>query len=143
MFRTVRCSGGPRRAVRGLPLLLLLLAAAIAGCGDADENPYPVRASVARQTLEAALELWKSGQPISAAQQQNPPIVVQDLDWMAEAKLKSFSVIGEGTEVGANLSVAVTLELVDSSGKASQRDVWYLVGTDPALTVFRDMFHSE
>lgn len=103
--------------------------------------PNTVRPDLAKDTLIEALTAWKDGSTIDALQTQSPAIVVQDTDWSAGKKLKAFTLQGDGKAVGANLSIEVELTLVDSSGETSKPRVWYLVGTDPALTVFRDMFH--
>jgi hypothetical protein len=101
-----------------------------------------VRPDLAKDTLILALTDWKNGVEVpDLLQARTPPIVVQDMDWSAGTKLQEFELQGEGKSVGANLSIEVQLTLVDSAGKSTQQKVWYLVGTDPALTVFRDMFH--
>lgn len=126
-------------AVRQL-LHVTVLAICSVGCSDG-ANPYPVRSDVARQTLETALDAWKAGNEPSKLRDDNPTIVVQDLDWSAGTQLTAYELVNEGKAVGANLSIEVRLELKDKAGKVSQKSVWYLVGTDPSLTVFRDMFH--
>jgi|GEM_PF-458162 len=124
---------------RGIALLLTC-AGFVAGCSEA--HPVdPVRPEIARETLEAVLTAWKEDRTAESLQQQSPAIVVQDVDWMTGAKLTSFRLIDAGKVVGANLSIEVELSLIDSQGKSKVQNVWYLVGTDPALTVFRDMFH--
>jgi L-alanine-DL-glutamate epimerase-like enolase superfamily enzyme len=120
--------------------LLLMCASLLAGCGETHPND-PVRPEIARETLEAALTAWKEDRTAESLQQQSPAIVVQDADWMTGARLTSFRLLDDGKVVGANLSIEVELNLVDPQGKSRVRNVWYLVGTDPALTVFRDMFH--
>lgn len=100
-----------------------------------------VRPDLAKDTLITALTAWKDGKKIDAMQSENPAIVVQDMDWTAGKQLKEFALQSDGKAVGANLSIEVELSLADASGKISKPKVWYLVGTDPALTVFRDMFH--
>ena len=118
----------------------MLLAIISVGCSDSG-NPYPVRPDVARQTLQTALDAWKSGTDLGKLREADPQIVVQDLDWSAGTELTAYEIVGEGKAVGANLSVEVHLQLKDKSGGTTQKSVWYVVGTDPALTVFRDMFH--
>jgi hypothetical protein len=126
--------------IRRIALLLMIYSGFLAGCSDT--HPLdPVRPEIARETLEAALTAWKKDRTAESLQQQSPAIVVQDADWMAGSRLTSFRVIDDGKVVGANLSIEVELNLIDSQGKNSVKNVWYLVGTDPALTVFRDMFH--
>ncbi len=119
---------------------IVILAFISSGCFG-QSAPDTVRPDLAKDTLIKALTAWKDGSKIDALQTQSPAIVVQDMDWSAGAQLKEFSLQGDGKAVGANLSIEVELTLVDSSGKTSKPKVWYLVGTDPALTVFRDMFH--
>ena len=117
-----------------------ILAIGIVGCsgGSAIDS---VRPDLARETLIKALSAWKDGSKVDALQSQAPSVVVQDMDWSAGKQLKEFSLQGDGKAVGANLSIEVELTLQDAVGKISKSKVWYLVGTDPALTVFRDIFH--
>jgi hypothetical protein len=112
------------------PLVLLLLA----GCADAPVAK-PVEPDKARQTLRATLDAWKAGRPIDSLQADTPPVVAQDFDWMAGAKLDAYEVLGDGTPKDANLWVPVKLTL---KGKGT-KTVNYVVGTDIKLTVFRAM----
>jgi hypothetical protein len=124
-----------------LPMLLILsLSVPTAGCSGTSGNDA-VRPDVAKETLIAALTAWMAGELPESLKTRSPAIVVQDMDWSAGHKLQDFELQGEGKSVGANLSIEVQLTLVDTEGKSSQQEVWYLVGTDPALTVFRDMLH--
>ena len=121
-------------------MFVALLVVCVVGCFGAN-SPEAVRPELAKQALITALTAWKDGSEIDVLQSQSLAIVVQDMDWSAGKQLKEFTLQGDGTAVGANLSIEVELILADSSGKTSNPKVWYLVGTDPALTVFRDMFH--
>jgi hypothetical protein len=100
-----------------------------------------VRPDLAKETLITALSAWKDGKTMDVLQSQSPAIVVQDMDWTAGKQLQEFALQGDGKPVGANLSIEVELTFGDTSDEMSQQKVWYLVGTDPALTVFRDMLH--
>ena len=120
--------------------LFLTLCLHCAGCSR-KSGRYPVRPDTARTTLVSALTGWKAGLTPEALREQSGGIVVQDLDWLGGAKLQDFELLSDGTPVGANLSVEVRLELLDAENRTVSRRVWYLVGTDPALTVFRDVFH--
>ena len=124
-----------------LKLSAVLLAVSFAGCSG-ESSTDSVRPDLAKETLIKALSAWKDGGKVDALQSQAPPIVVQDMDWSAGKQLQEFSLQGDGKSVGANLSIEVELTLQDAAGKTSKSKVWYLVGTDPALTVFRDMLHQ-
>lgn len=121
-------------------LSAVFLVVSFVGCsgGTAVDS---VRPDLAKETLIKALSAWKDGSKVDALQSQTPSIVVQDMDWSAGKQLKEFSLEGDGKAVGANLSIEAELTLQDAAGRTSKSKVWYLVGTDPALTVFRDMFH--
>ena len=110
------------------------------GCSGLSGNDT-VRPDIAKETLMTALTAWKGGAALDQMQARSPAIVVQDVDWSAGTKLQDFELQGDGKSVGANLSIEVQLTLVDTAGKSSKQKVWYLVGTDPALTVFRDLLH--
>ena len=69
-------------------------------------------------------------------------MTVQDFDWAAGAKLIDYQVIDDGKAYDANLRVQVKLTLSNpgkDKGKAAEKTVWYVVGTSPSVTVFRDM----
>lgn len=120
-------------------LLLIPGTALLAGCES--RNPvFEVRPDQARTTLIAALDGWKVGRTIEDMKAENPSIVVQDVDWMGGQSLEDYELLGDGKPMGANLSIEVRLKLKDPAGKVTEKNVWYLVGTDPVLTVFRDMF---
>lgn len=120
--------------------LLPLIMVAVAGCsGSGQETVQP---DLAKETLQTTLTAWKSGETPDQLQSRTPAIVVQDMEWTAGAKLQDFVLYGDGKAIGANLSIEVELTLVDAKGKSTKPKVWYLVGTDPALTVFRDMLHQ-
>jgi hypothetical protein len=106
------CSGGPRAA----PV-------------------YPARA---REALHTALESWKKGDRIEALKSGSPSIVAQDFDWMAGHRLVAYEVTGEGKDDDANLRIPVRLTVRTAQGKEVKKSVSYVVGTSPAVTVFRE-----
>ena len=70
-------------------------------------------------------------------------MTVQDFDWAAGAKLIDYQLVDDGKAQDANLTVQVKLTLSDPAkdkGKTTEKKVWYLVGTSPSVTVFRDAF---
>jgi hypothetical protein len=110
----------------------------LSGCSNGNGHAAPVEPLRARQALNTALESWKKGEPIEALKSGSPPIVAQDFDWMAGAKLVSYEVVGAGKDDDANLRIPVKLVLQSPQGKEVKKSVSYVVGTSPALTVFRD-----
>jgi hypothetical protein len=54
-------------------------------------------------------------------------------------KLIDYEIIGDGKYDDANLLFPVKLKLLDPHGKEVIRQVTYMVGTDPPITVFREM----
>ena len=62
----------------------------------------------ARAALRTALDAWKAGRPIGSLAEASPPIVAQDFDWLAGAKLDDYAVLDD-KEADANLRVRVQL----------------------------------
>jgi hypothetical protein len=119
--------------VESLAVCLLLLS----GCTE-QERAAPVEPAKAREALVQALESWKRGEPIEALKAASPPIVAQDFDWMSGKKLDAYEVSSEGKDDDANLRIPVKLTFRTPAGQQLIKRVKYVVGTSPALTVFRD-----
>ncbi|MGE3818231.1 MAG: hypothetical protein AB7I30_02240 [Isosphaeraceae bacterium] len=115
----------------------LLVLALAPGCSD-QGAAGAVDPPVAREALRITLEAWKKGEPIDSLQAGSPSVVAQDLDWLAGLKLVSYEVEGEGKLNDVNLRVPVQLTLQTPQGKEVKKNVTYVVGTSPAVTVFRD-----
>ena len=133
---------------------LLVVAACLAalatvllpGCGD-PSRAHAVNQPTARDALKIALDGWKNGQTPASFASASSPIVVQDFEWDSGAKLLEYQLVDDGKAVDANLRVQVKLTLAGGGGKAptgknSEKTVWYLVGTSPKVTVFRDMLRK-
>ncbi len=129
------------RLRRGGWLMIVSLACLLIECGcDGGPAKAPtVDSGRAREVLNTVLEKWKSGAKIEELKTGSPSITVQDFDWMGGAKLVNYEVIGEANFDDANLRIPVKLSLSDASGKALEKQVSYVVGTSPAVTVFREM----
>jgi hypothetical protein len=97
----------------------------------------PVDAKRARDALRTALDGWKNGETPAALKDRSPSIVVQDVDWLAGARLVDYQVSGDGTEVEANLHVPVKLSL-QVRKRAVKKSVSYIVSTSPYVAVFRE-----
>ena len=68
-------------------------------------------------------------------------MTIQDFEWQRGAKLLDYKLLGDGQARDANLSIQVKLTLAPATGKSKnlEKTVYYLVGTSPSVTVFRDM----
>ena len=102
----------------------------------------------ARDALKTALDGWKKGETPSSFATASPPMIVQDFEWESGPELLDYQLVDDGKAYDANLRVQVKLKLAAGGGKAaaggkdSEKTVWYLVGTSPKLTVFRDMLRK-
>jgi hypothetical protein len=110
----------------------------LAGCSRQQEAAN-VNVQLAKDCLLKTMESWKKGEDFVALKQASPSITVQDLDWKAGYKLLHYEIIGDGKYDDANLLCPVKLKLLDPQGKEVTRQVTYMVGTDPVITVFREM----
>ena len=119
--------------------LAAILALMLSGCSGA--AAHAVDPSRARDAPVTALDHWKTGDDPGALPSSNTPMTVQDFDWLGGAKLIDYQLLGEGQKRDANLSVKVKLTLASNQGKGKnvEKTVYYLVGTSPSVTVFRDM----
>jgi hypothetical protein len=128
-------------AIRGrLPVVTLVFGLVLTGCNSGPYQSAPVDANQARVTLKTALESWKSGESTEALRAKTPSIVVQDFDWSGGTKLFDYEVLDAGQEVDANLIAKVKLTIADKKGSRLEKTVYYVVGTAPVFTVFRDSF---
>ncbi|MHC5542812.1 hypothetical protein ACYOEI_31695 [Singulisphaera rosea] len=131
----------PERSGRSRLILIgIMTLGCLAGCSSSSGGAKPVDAVGARQALQTAMESWKKGDPIGLLKEQNPKIVVQDLDWEGGAKLLEYKVLDEGRDEALNLSIPVELKLQTKAGKDAKKKVKYMVGTSPVITVFREIF---
>lgn len=108
--------------------------AALVGCGHKN---LPVTPDLATQSLEAALSSWKQGESLAALDQRTPPITVGDFAWREGRKLSDYRLIGEAKTDGFNVRYDVELKFADAQGAAVEH-VSYIVGTSPAITIFRE-----
>jgi hypothetical protein len=110
-----------------------------AGCSG-PSHAHDVDEPRAREALKTALDQWKNGAEPKSLQSSATPMTVQDLEWSAGAKLIDYQLVDDGKAYDANLRVQVKLTLSgQDKGKTTEKKVWYLVGTSPSVTVFRDM----
>lgn len=117
------------------PTLLLIC---FCGCSR-QQHAAPVNAELARKSLRSALDSWKKGDELGALRKSSPSITVQDMDWKSGYRLLAYEIQGDGATRDANLHCPVKLTLQDPDGREVSREVVYIVGTDPVITVFREM----
>ena len=98
----------------------------------------PAEADLARQSLEAALASWKAGGQPAELARRTPPIVMGDFAWEAGTKLAEYRIPPEARSDGVSLHYLVELTLADPERSSSKQQVSYVVGTNPAITIFRD-----
>jgi hypothetical protein len=116
----------------------LLLLGVAAGC-TRQQHAAPVNPELARKSLRQVLDGWKRGDDMASFRQASPSITVQDMDWTSGYKLLDYEIVGDGKYDDANLLCPVKLKLQDPKGNSVNREVTYMVGTDPVITVFREM----
>jgi hypothetical protein len=125
-----------------LASLVALATLFLSGCSGSSQA-HAVDPPRAREALKLALDQWKGGAEPRSFSSSATPMTVQDFDWAAGAKLIDYQIVDDGKAADANLRVQVKLALSGSGkdkGQIHEKMVWYLVGTSPSVTVFRDMF---
>ncbi|MBX3443305.1 MAG: hypothetical protein KF774_12945 [Planctomyces sp.] len=135
-MRSIAMRNVPLRFLIGALLGGCLALTLLPGCGHGNA---PVRVEVAQETLASVLDSWKSGLSPDDVRAATPSVVVQDLDWSGGARLVDFEILPNPLAQDANLIAKVRLTLEESDGKPREKQVAYMVGTDPVLTVFRHM----
>lgn len=125
-----------RLAMRPFALILLTaLSAAVLGCGS--RLPEAADAERAREVLRTGLESWKNGDTIESLPKRSPPIYFKDSDWKGGWQLKSYRTTLDDEPHGQQRRMYVHLTLQSRDGKATAKEVQYLVDTSPALVVVR------
>lgn len=110
------------------------------GCSQGPSRATAVDPDRAREALSIALDSWKAGGRPADLKDASPPMTVQDLDWEQGARLVGFEVLGEGDADNANLRLPVRLQIEEPEGRTLEKEVSYVVGTSPSITVFRELF---
>lgn len=126
-----------RTGRRSLAIALLI---GLAGCSSGRQYAPSVDPDRAHAAVRTTLESWKGGGTPEALRSGPEAITAQDFDWMAGYALLDYRIDGEGQDDDANLRIPVELTLRDPGGKEVKKRVVYVVGTGPAVTVFREMF---
>ena len=131
-------TNGPLRGKHCVMVGLTIACFSLSACSK-QKHAAQVDQKVAQESLRTVLESWKKGADLASLKQGSPSITVQDLDWKTGYKLLDYEIIGDGKFDDANLLCPVKLKLVDPQGKEVTREVTYMIGTDPVITVFREI----
>lgn len=118
------------------PAALIALAA---GCGGASNAHVVPPEATARQSLEAALDAWKSGKPPGLIAGTSPEVHVIDRAWEKGQKLGGYQVLKENPSE-ADKRFSVELALADASGK---KEVTYVVLGRGPVWVFREDDYAQ
>lgn len=112
-----------------------LLGLVAAGCGP--PRAQPVDVELARRTLIQVLDHWKQGGAIEDLRKLSPEVVAQEHLWQSGNKLLDYTLSPDGRAEDANWYCEVRLTLQSPDSDAPKvKQVTYVVGTDPVLTVF-------
>jgi hypothetical protein len=110
------------------------------GCSKGFDNA-PVDVSLARETLQKAMDSWKHGDKVDALQSADPPIYVIDMEWQGGSSLKDYEIVGSGEAKDAHLMCQVKLTVrAPGTGKETKKELTYIISTAPNLTVSRKVF---
>jgi len=111
----------------------------MAGCRVGPRQAGPVDRELAQQSLVAVLDSWKNGGNPNDLKSHSPAIIVQDFDWMTGYRLVDYRLLDKVFDDGPNLRCPVKLQMMNPQGRKVEKQVRYMVGTDPAITVFREL----
>lgn len=128
---------GRARQARHYAIAMLLVVLWFLGCGPRSGNPRPLDRDLALRSLDVFLTVWRDGSGLESLKQQTPPIVSNDPDWGAGAKLVAFEVLPATEDDGSNLYVDVKMQLAEAE-RAQERKIRFVIGTAPVVSVFRD-----
>lgn len=105
------------------------------GCNQGARS-LPLDKATGKQALTEFLTLWKDGKSVGEFTVTHPKAAAADPEWEAGAKLVNFT-IGNESDDGTNLHIAVDLVLRGADGAESTQKITYIVGTSPVLSIFR------
>lgn len=118
-------------------LVVLLIWAASAGCGNPDRVP-PSDVAAAESLVRDTFKAWQAGSPVRELAGGRPPVYVADDWWHAGFELDDFQIEGNGELVGTNVRVTVTLNGTHPKWGKRRATLPFLVTTTPALTIARE-----
>jgi hypothetical protein len=117
----------------GWMVFLLLLTA----CGGRP-LPAPADPELAREALRSALDAWARGEKSGSLHNGAPPVHVTDGDWDKGLRLDKYQLTPAGQVNGPELRCPAQLSLRDKRGRSFKKQVVYLVGTGPLVSIARE-----
>lgn len=115
-----------------------LCLAAVAGCGGKNFTPPPAAdPAVARSSLEKALDCWKLRIEPNELQKSEPPVTMQDEDWLDGRRLIDFQILSGEQALGNSIRWPVRLKVVGADNRERSLEVIYVVSTNPVIHIYR------
>jgi hypothetical protein len=121
-----------------VPLAIVAVALTPTGCGRGQSQGELL---TAEQTVQTALETWRSGKSASSLKASTPPIEFHDDDWQRGARLVDFQIVKTYLESDGTprCSVQFTIQL-GAKAPEKRRATYQLVNKGNAVVVARDPF---
>jgi hypothetical protein len=116
---------------------VLLCLAFVIGCSD--KVGAPVNVNLAQKILALAMDNWENGVSSKVLLDRSPSVFVQEAEWNEETQLLDYEIISDDQSAGPNLIATVKLKLSTADGNVTEKTATYIVGTSPALTVYRNL----
>jgi hypothetical protein len=117
-------------------VLSLALPVSHIGCGRSDTS-FKFDRTLAQSSVRTFLDTWRAGKPLAALKECQPPLVANDEEWAAGHRLVAYKVIDDSFSDGLNLHVETRLTVAPRRGRPTEKEVTFIVGTHPLVTVFR------
>lgn len=133
---------GRRAGLRSNGWLFLVLVlsglSSLSGCGGAAPVRLEGEPTDAVDIVNDVLKEWQAGKKVEDLKDEEPPIIVRDVDWEAGAKLKVFEIQKEATEDGGSWRVEAILTMEGKGLPSTPTVVAYSVTVDPkVLSILR------
>jgi hypothetical protein len=113
---------------------LLLCIPVMLGCQKAN---FPTDADLAQRSIEKMLKTWQSGGTAADLKLAQPSIIAVDDDWERKGELLAYEIQPQPFNDGVNMHFTVKLTLKSKQGRDVKKEMVYIVGTHPVITIFR------
>jgi hypothetical protein len=110
------------------------------GCNKNPESRYIPSGATARESVEAALNAWKNGEPPGSIKLGEKPVNIVDSRWQRGTKLESFQVT---EELAPNPHPSYKVKLQFAKETASSETTYLVIGLDPLLIYRSEDYERE